>query len=381
MDKTLTLAAVGDICLARFIRDNIKQHGADWPFDPCRDLLRADVTFGNLECVAYEPGKPEPEHRQQMIVDWNEGSGLAHAGFSVLNLANNHILDFGAEPALQTVGFCDNYEMAHIGMGADQAAARQPVLLERNGIKVGFLGYVEDVPGLKRQVTPGPAYISEPNILEDIDELKDAGADVVVVSLHADVEFVDWPAPHRVAMSRRLVDAGADVVLEHHPHVTQGIEEYGGGLIAYSLGNFVFPLRPDSYVGKGSPWTDKSFVLRVQLSKDGYQSHEIAPVRIDETGRPVPVPPADAAAFLERHRKISETLADPDELAKAWLETARRYLRINIQWLLEAHAKQGMDHTADEFMQRLLYDENLPWLGQVIEDLISRLPPRGWDNP
>lgn len=379
MDKTITLAAVGDISIYGTVREAVRQHGAGWPFEMVRDLLAADIGLGNLECVAYQPGSPEPQHRLQMIMDWTDGAGLAPAGFSVLNLANNHILDFGREPALQTAGFCDSYGIAHVGFGADPAAARKPAVLERSGLKIGFLGYAEDVPGLKRQVTPGPAYISEANILEDIDALKDAGADVVVVSLHADVEFVDWPAPHRVAMSRRLVDAGADVVVEHHPHVPQGVEEYGGGLIAYSLGNFVFPARTSPYMQQGSPWTDKSFVLRVKLTEAGYDSHEVLPVQIDEAGRPAPMTAEQASAFLERHRRISDDLADPDALERAWLETARRYMRINIDWLREAVQNKGMDHASGEFLQRLLYDENLPWLGRAIQDLISQMPPRDWE--
>lgn len=380
MERTITLAAVGDICIAKSMREEIRKNGPDWPFDPCRDLLQGDIGFGNLECVAFKPGAAEPQSRLQMIMDWSEGAGLARAGFSVLNLANNHILDFGDEPAMQTLGFCEHYGLAGVGFGADQAAARRPALLERKGIRLGFLAYAEDVPGLRRRANPGPGYISEPNVLEDIDALKDAGADVVVVSLHGDLEFVDWPAPHRVAMSRRLVDAGADVVLEHHPHVTQGIEEYGDGLIAYSLGNFVFPIQPGGYVQKGSPWTDKSFVLRVQLGKDGYQGHEVMPVQIEESGRPVPMLPEQAGGFLERHNRISGDLSDPRSLERAWLETARRYVRINVEWLLEATQRQGIDFACNEFMQRLLYDENLPWLGRAIEDLIGRLPTRSWDK-
>jgi poly-gamma-glutamate synthesis protein (capsule biosynthesis protein) len=379
MDNTITLAAVGDICICGYIRENVRKHGAGWPFELVRDALRADMAFGNLECVAYKPGAAEPQARLQMIMDWNEGAGLKEAGFSVLGLANNHILDFGAEHGLQTAGFCESQGIAHVGFGPDQAQARQSAMIERGGIKVGFLSYCEDIPALKRQVTPGPAYISEPNILEDIDELKDSGADVVVVSLHADVEFVDWPAPHRVAMSRRLVDAGADVVLEHHPHVTQGVEAYGDGLIAYSLGNFVFPVHGNNYQRTGSPWTDKSFILRVALSKEGYVSHELVPVQIEESGRPAVMSAEAAQAFLERHERISADLADPEALERAWLETARRYVRVNIEWLVERLRDKGMDNASDEFLQRLFYDENLPWLGRAIEDLMERLPPRAWD--
>jgi hypothetical protein len=135
----------------------------------------------------------------------------------------------------------------------------------------------------------------------------------------------------------------------------------------------------DNYMHTGSPWTDKSLVLRVSLGKDGYVSHEIIPVRIEEGGRPAVMPPETAQAFRERHQRISADLADPEALERAWLETARRYVRINVEWLTEALRNKGMDYASNEFMQRLFYDENLPWLGRAIEDLIGQLPPRAWD--
>jgi len=379
MSASVTLAAVGDVCLAGYIREHIREAGPTWPFEPCMNLLQADVTFANLECVAFRPGQPEPKSRHMFCASWPEAAGLKQVGFDVLNLANNHILDFGGTVALETIDFCREHGIEPVGLGADQNQARKPAILERAGIRIAVLGYVEDVPGLKRQVSPGPAYIHEPNIVADIAAAKRAGADVVVVSLHADLEFVDLPAPHRVGLSHRLIDAGADIVLEHHPHVPQGIETYNGGLIAYSLGNFVFPVRGSAYMEQGSPWTDKSFVLRIELDRTGYISHQVCPVQITPEGRPEPMPADAATAFMARHERISRDLADPAALQRGWLEIARRYLRININWLVSALQKEGMDHAATEFMQRLLYDENLPWVREVQRDLAARMPPRSWE--
>jgi poly-gamma-glutamate synthesis protein (capsule biosynthesis protein) len=179
MAETITLAAAGDICISGPVRDKIREQGTGWPFEKVLEALQADLVFANLECLAYRPGQPEPESRLRMCMEWTDGQGLRDAGFSVVSLANNHILDCGGDVALQTAEFCRRQGIAYAGFGASQAEARRGVIIERQSIKVGFLAYVEDFPVLKRQVGPGPAYLSEPNVLEDIDRLKEMGADTI----------------------------------------------------------------------------------------------------------------------------------------------------------------------------------------------------------
>lgn len=382
MDPTVTIAAVGDIDLADYIRPCTAAHGPLWAFEPCLSLLRADIVFGNLECVTFQPPWPDepPNERESFHLSWPEAMGLVYAGFDVLGLANNHILDYGPRPAIETIEFCRRHGMAPVGAGADQVQARGPAVLERSGVKVGFLAYVEDVPGLKRQVAPGPAYICESNIRQDIAALRRRGVDVVVVSLHADMEFADHPAPHRVALSRRLIQAGADVLLGHHPHVAQGIERYRGGLIAYSLGDFIFPVAGDPYLESNSRWTDQSFVLRIRAGKRGYISHEIVPVRIEASGRPVPMTAAEAGPLLARHRRLSAELADPAAIERAWTRTARRWWRINIQWLANVAREKGPEYAACQFLQEFFYDENVPWVARMTGQILRQMPTKTWEQ-
>ncbi len=383
MDPTITIAAVGDIDIADYLRPRTAASGPMWAFEPCRDLLRADILFGNLECVAFRPPWPEepPNERESFHLSWPEAMGLVQAGFDVLGLANNHILDYGADRAMETIEFCRSNGIAHVGLGADPAGARRPAVIERRGVKVGFLAYVEDVPGLKRQTDPGPAYICERQIREDIVQLRDRGVDLVVVSLHADMEFADHPAPHRVALSRRLIHAGADILLGHHPHVPQGIERCGRGLIVYSLGDFIFPVAGDPYLEGNSRWTDQSFILRVRAGKRGYLSHEIVPVRIEESGRPVPMTAAQAAPLLARQERISRDLADPAAMERAWVETARRWWRINIEWLANAVREKGPEYAARHFLREFFYEENGPWVRRMVGEVLREMPARTWEQP
>lgn len=383
MSQTITIAAVGDIDIADYLRPRTCAHGPLWAFEPCLDRLRADILFGNLECVAFKTPWPDepPNERESFHLSWSEAMGLVQAGFDVLGLANNHCLDYGPEKALETIEFCRRHGILPVGLGADQAQARQPAILERGGVKVGFLAYVEDVPGLKRQVRPGPAYIHEPTIRQDIAALRQGGVDVVVISLHADMEFADHPAPHRVALWRRLIDAGADILLGHHPHVTQGIEEYHGGLIVYSLGDFIFPVAGDPYLEGNSRWTDQSFIVRIRAGKGGYLSHDLVPVRIEEAGRPVPMSAEQAAPLLARHERISRDLADPAALERAWAETSRRWWRINIEWLASAVRQKGPEYAAASFLQEFFHDENAPWVRQMVGEVLRRMPPKAWEKP
>jgi poly-gamma-glutamate synthesis protein (capsule biosynthesis protein) len=215
-------------------------------------------------------------------------------------------------------------------------------------------------------------------VLRDVEAARaSAAVDVLVVSIHADLEFVDWPAPHRLALSRRIIEAGADLVLSHHPHVPQGLERHGRGLIAYSLGNFVFPVLGNGYMQQGSVYTGRSFILLVELGRQGYVSHEIVPCRISELFRPEPMSAgAEREAFLAHIQTISAGLADEAALARHWSETAWRYLGINIGWLASRAHQKDLSQWAAKFFCRLLYDENRPWVRQVLAELQAKIPPR-----
>ena len=159
MDDCVTMAAVGDINLSHYLRGHTRAGGALWAFEPCLEHLRADVLFGNLECLLFKPGWADepPLHRDRLHLAWPEALGLPRAGFDVVGLANNHILDFGPRIAAETVEFLETHGIAHVGFGAAPVRARRPAVLERNGLRIGFLAYVEDVPDLARRVDPGPA--------------------------------------------------------------------------------------------------------------------------------------------------------------------------------------------------------------------------------
>ena len=167
----------------------------------------------------------------------------------------------------------DGAGIAYVGAGKDLECAVAPAMITAKGLRIAFLGRNLWFPkGVWfRPDAPGVAPI-EPDTIEA--EVADAArnADIVIVSLHWGVEYRRYPSEEQKELARKLIDAGADLILGHHPHVVQPVEEYHGGVIAYSLGNFLF----DSPYWKR---TDGA-ILKCRLSKTGVSDLEVVAVRI-----------------------------------------------------------------------------------------------------
>jgi poly-gamma-glutamate synthesis protein (capsule biosynthesis protein) len=267
--------------LARTVGERILAEGPETVFaEVLPFLLTADLLAANLECVISDRGAPE-DKAYVFRAPPQAIEALAQAGVDVLSLANNHAFDYGLDaladmlPGLRTAG------IATVGAGVDAEAAHAPVIVERNGLKVAFLAYV-DVPVEGRTGfdtrsweagpdQPGLAWAEAQTMAFDV-----AGAalraDVVVVLMHFGLENRREVTTSQQQLARAAIDAGADLVVGAHPHVLQRVEEYNGGLIAYSLGNFVFD-------GFGPPATN-SAVLAVTLTAAGVVAYEWLPVVI-----------------------------------------------------------------------------------------------------
>lgn len=246
----VTLVAIGDVMLGRTVAWRI-EHGPGSPLDGVKDALRAaDVTVANLECAMGTGGTPVKK-AYTFRAPPKAADVLKDAGIDVVSLANNHILDFGPEVFAQTLSLLDAAGIQHAGAGASEAAAHEPAILAVKGNRLAFLSYVR-VPAegkngvgfdtkswAARGEAPGLAWADDARITADVRAAK-ARADHVVVLLHSGNEESIFVSAAQGATAHAAIDAGASLVLGHHPHVLQAVERYKSGLIAYSLGNFVF---------------------------------------------------------------------------------------------------------------------------------------------
>lgn len=320
--RTLRLAFVGDVCLAREARAVARARGADHLLAAISPVLaRADLTVANLECVLLAERNVPRFAAVAMATDDAFAEALARVPFHVLGLANNHILDAGAEGLGDTIEALRRCGLAWFGAGANRTEAESLRVVQRRGWRVGFLGGCDVTRVHAGSCRPGVASADPSRLLRRVRAAR-AAVELVVVVLHADLEFADFAQPRRVALSRALVDAGADLVVSHHPHVVQGVERRGEGLIAYSLGNCVFPVRGNEYL-ESRPHTREGIVLEVEATPSRISAWRAHPFRIDDEHRPVPLEAEPARAPLDRIASISKPLGDPTSLRRAWRDRCR----------------------------------------------------------
>jgi poly-gamma-glutamate capsule biosynthesis protein CapA/YwtB (metallophosphatase superfamily) len=357
--------AVGDVVLSGAAAAELQTRGTGWLFEEVLPILRrADVLFGNLECVLLPPDFPVEKLDPRGLTTSVDGTAaLQQAGFGVLSLANNHILDGGTSGLTHTRRAVEARGMLACGVSEAQEAAGRLHVLERAGLTWGFLCYAEDSNYTLSTRGPGPAYYEPASVLEDIARSRPE-VDVLVVSVHADLEFVETPAVRRRDDFREFARAGATLVLGHHPHVPQGVERLGSSLIAYSLGNFAVPVHTSAYLSPHLPTTAQTFVLLVDVSRAGVLDFERVPVLIARSPgqRPVPAGGEEADALNAYLAELDGLVVDDERVAANWRAAAVGQLVLSIE---RAAALDDPDEVL-HMVGRLLYvAENRAWADEV----------------
>ena len=290
----ILLAAVGDVMLGRSVGWRMEAEGPAMPFASVRAILAgADIAVANLESAVGVTGAAESKaytFRAPPVA----AEALALAGSDLVSLANNHSLDFGPQSLAETRALLAGEGILSPGAGPNRAAAHAPATIERKGLTITFLAYVT-VPvegtGFDPRVwtatddAPGVAWLDIPTMMEDIQAAR-READLVVVLLHFGLEWEPEPSEAQREQARAAIDAGATLVVGAHPHVLQEVEAYGDGLIAYSLGNFVFD-------GFWDPAND-SAILLVELTAAGVAGWEMVPISIVD-GIPLLAEPGESS--------------------------------------------------------------------------------------
>lgn len=324
----MTIAAGGDILVRDGITRLFREGGAQHLFSGLRPhLRRARVVFANLETplTASEtknPGKDPSLPFMKARPDL--ARALAAGPVTLVSLANNHILDFGAEGLHDTIAALGKQKVDWVGAGLNEEEARRPRFYGSNGVTVGFLAYSNAYYAVGG--APGCAPAREEVMLDDIARWK-GSCDHLFISAHQGVVYSDYPLPEHVRLYRRLIDAGASVILGHHPHVLQGVEEYNGGVIFYSLNSWIFDytreeddaaLRTCTMRRAGGFSLDprdararEGLLAMFGLDKNTVRV-ELVPVVQENLDIPRPAEGARKTAVLERLRNISDDLSKPD---------------------------------------------------------------------
>ena len=233
----ISVVAVGDVMLDRGPGAKIRRGGPEVIFARVLSLLEdADLRFCNLECPLSATG---PHDVASLVFRADPGAveALVHGGFQVVSLANNHTFNAGREGLYNTIDTLRAKGIAYVGAHGRNEAEASCASFDVKGLKVGFLAYT--------QFRPTHALLSRQTLTKVCGQVRQAAGrhDLLFVSVHWGEEYRRSPTAEQVAFGHALVDAGADVVLGHHPHILEGVEVYKGGVICYSLGNCVFDQR------------------------------------------------------------------------------------------------------------------------------------------
>ncbi|MDZ7346542.1 MAG: CapA family protein [candidate division KSB1 bacterium] len=268
------VAAAGDLMLGSWIVDKVKKEGVDAPFEYTRQWLSAaDVAVVNLEAPFADSGRLFVEKQYTFKVPTFMVEGMVNAGIDVVTLANNHIMDYGCDGLMSTIATLDRAGIRYCGGGQNLDQACAPVIMEVRGLRLAFIGLTTCYPD-EFWATPtrcGTCNYAEPRI-EEMIRLARQQADVVIVNIHWGVEKSKEANSLQIERAHRLIDAGVDVIIGHHPHVLQGFEIYKDKLIAYSLGNYIF--------GSLSENAHTAAILRLFFTKEGWVEAQIVPLHV-----------------------------------------------------------------------------------------------------
>ncbi len=333
-----TLAAVGDIMLQHPVGDS---PAFTW-------LRQSDLAFGNLEVPLSARGYPA-DKPITFRSDPALAGQLSHMGLDVVSFANNHALDYGIPALLDTVAAVEEAGVVIIGAGETLEEAIRPRILRAGGTAVAFVGFASTLPTSSAATAqrPGVApvrvmvhlipdsaifeeqpgtspYVQTATAEDDVAQAREAigaaraQAETVVASIHWGVP-PGWAAPfqgvladYQQPLAHALIDAGADIVLGHHPHTLHGIETYRGKLICYSLGNFIFhslardqplvlqrSMPPYKLEYVRPPELDESAIFVFSRTAKRWEL-ELLPCAVDGHGESQPVAGTLAAAILHR---------------------------------------------------------------------------------
>ncbi|MBI3779086.1 MAG: CapA family protein [Gammaproteobacteria bacterium] len=297
------IAAVGDIMLGGTAGPEMQKYGYDYPFDRTQSILKqAQIVFGNLEGPLTDGGANETPKKYVFRSPPDKvAPALARAGFNIVSLANNHSLDYGPQGLEDTRVALEKAGIHGVGAGRNLAEARTAVYMKAGGSTVAFLAYSLTFPEefWAGPDKPGTAFGHEQQVREDVAAAR-AKADIVVVSFHWGQEGKTELRDYQVQLAHTAIDAGANAVVGHHPHVLQGVEHYKQGVILYSLGNFAF--------GSFSNTATRSAIAQLTFRDRQWNELRLTPINVrnaEVVFQPRPLTGRDAAEVVEQLQQMS----------------------------------------------------------------------------
>jgi Bacterial capsule synthesis protein PGA_cap len=311
----IRLVAGGDLCPIGPIEVTLTGPAPESAFGDVLPLLEEkDLSIVNLECPLTAYGTPSPKSGPNIRADPSCARGIKRGGFDVASLANNHMFDFGGRGLDDTLSACQSAGIHTVGAGADLSAASEPLVVTVEGEETVILAYAEREFGVATNTSPGISPVDPIGNYRQIRDLRRRYANILVM-VHGGHEYYPLPSPRMVEYYRFLAEAGASIVIGHHPHVVGAYEVHEGVPILYSLGNFLFDWH--------DAVTDDFFegmLLRAELSEGTVRDFSLEPFR-QCGGEPSMrlLKGDERSRCLAKVERLSHTLADEAAMGEHWV--------------------------------------------------------------
>jgi poly-gamma-glutamate synthesis protein (capsule biosynthesis protein) len=294
------------------------------------NFKKYDLILTNLETPLVKNLVPNPKAGPNL----SGNPDLLHIFDSnnvVINLANNHIMDYGKVGLIQTIEECQNMDFSTIGAGQSLNDSIKPIIHEFENTRIGIISFAETQFGCADFNKAGYNPIINGFTEKLIQNLSNE-VDICIVSVHGASEMCVWPSPKWQYLLRGYIDAGADIIYGHHSHVPQGYEEYNGGLIFYGLGNFV--VNPENWKKKEN--TLWSLIPEVAVSKRGIEDYQINTAIIENIGTIIIRESDDNELQIHKNylKHANQPLNHQELLSALWQEASiRMFNQFYAEWL------------------------------------------------
>lgn len=306
------------------------------------ELRKADAHVINMESAITRKGKAILKCGPNFRANPKCVNGLKQLNSTHACLANNHIKDFGETGIKDTIKYLEETNIKALGIVKGEKNVMEPYVFRKNKLRIAIINIAEAEFSYPTDKSLGTSFLNEVRVLKKI-ETASKKADAVIVIPHAGREYKFFPACWLIETYRNFIDAGADAVIAHHPHVPQGIEIYKNGVIFYSLGNFIFD-RAGMHEKLGP---DTSFFIKCSFTKTGISEFSIYPYKRNSDNSLSLLSGKKRELFMNFLNEISEPFSSDREAKSIWDEYVRGDMDLYLTWLKKCISDQPFKKTKE----------------------------------
>jgi poly-gamma-glutamate capsule biosynthesis protein CapA/YwtB (metallophosphatase superfamily) len=301
----------------RGFKDTILQEPEAVYGDLLPELRDSDMRIVNLECPLVDDGDPVSKSGAVLKGLPSHISGLNCIPFEVASMANNHVFDYGIDAFVKTRQLLHENNIKTVGAGMSFEEASAPLILTCKGARIGIINFSEGEDLTAAGENPGVFGWEVDEVVHQVQALKDK-VNATIVICHAGVEYIPYPPPYLAAAFQLIADAGADLIIGHHPHVPQGVQIRKHVPICYSLGNFVFFQHTELQFRK------IGYFVKAGVAENGISHIRIVPYEIHPTRLEL-LKEKKLQWVMNKFKSISEPLDDFPQIIEAWNGFIKNY--------------------------------------------------------